>query len=53
MAWARFVRIRDPDFWTGDPFGATSAGFDLDAVAAIHSAPTTGVNGNREENAIE
>lgn len=53
LAWARYVRIRDPDFWTGDPFGATNAGFDLDAVAAVHSAPATDTNGNGVPDALE
>lgn len=53
LGWARFVRIRDPDFWTGDPFGATNAGFDLDAMAAVHSVPATDANGNGVPDAME
>jgi hypothetical protein len=53
LAWARYVRIRDPDHWTGDPFGATNAGFDVDAVAAVHSAPPTDTNGNGVPDAVE
>jgi hypothetical protein len=53
LAWARYVRIRDPDFWTGDPFGATNAGFDLDAIAAVHSVPATDANGNGVPDALE
>jgi hypothetical protein len=53
LAWARYVRIRDPDFVTGDPFGPTNAGFDVDAVAAVHSAPATDANGNGVPDAVE
>jgi hypothetical protein len=53
LTWARYVRIRDPGFWTGDPFGATNAGFDLDAVAAVHSVPATDANGNGVPDALE
>lgn len=53
LAWARYVRIRDPDHWTGDPFGATNAGFDLDAIAAIHSGPSTDTNDNGVPDAFE
>lgn len=53
LAWARYVRIRDPDFWTGDPFGATNAGFDLDAVAAVHAVPATDANDNGVPDAVE
>lgn len=53
LAWARFVRIRDPNHATGDPFGPTNAGFDLDAVAAIHSAPATDANRNGVPDAVE
>src|SRR5690606_18822466 len=53
LTWARFVRIRDPNHATGDPFGPTNAGFDLDAVAAIHSAPPTDANGNGVPDAAE
>jgi hypothetical protein len=53
LAWARYVRIRDPDHWTGDPFGATNAGFDLDAIAAVHAAPATDADGNGLPDALE
>jgi hypothetical protein len=53
LSWARYVRIRDPDHWTGDPFGSTNAGFDVDAVAAVHSAPATDANGNGVPDAVE
>jgi hypothetical protein len=38
LAWARYVRIEAADHVVG-PFGPDNAGFDLDAVAAINSAP--------------
>lgn len=38
LAWARYVRVESASFPTG-PVGANNGGFDLDAVAAIHSAP--------------
>ena len=53
LGWACYVRIVDPDFATGDPFGATNAGFDLDAVAAVSSAPATDANGNGVPDAVE
>ncbi len=36
LTWARFVRIEAAPFAT-PPAGATNAGFDLDAVAAVYS----------------
>jgi len=53
LAWARYVRVRDPGFPTGDPYGPTNAGFDLDAVAAVRSAPATDANGNGVPDAVE
>ena len=53
LAWARYVRVRDPNHPTGDPFGPTNAGFDLDAVAAVHAAPATDANGNGVPDAVE
>ena len=53
LAWARYVRIVDLDYDTGDPFGATNAGFDLDAAAAVHSAPATDDDGNGIPDAVE
>jgi hypothetical protein len=47
------VRIRDPDFVTGDPFGPTNAGFDVDAVAAVRPAPATDADGNGVPDAVE
>lgn len=53
LSWARFVRIVDPDFPTGDPFGPTNAGFDLDAASAVNSAPATDTNANGIPDAVE
>lgn len=52
LAWARYVRIEAATFVPG-PAGANNAGFDLDAVAAIHSAPATDGNGNGIPDAVE
>jgi len=52
LAWARFVRIQAADFATG-PVGPGTAGFDLDAVAAVHSAPATDANANGIPDAME
>lgn len=41
LPWARYVRVLAADFATG-PVGPNNAGFDLDGVAAIHSAPEVG-----------
>jgi hypothetical protein len=38
LAWARFVKVESASFVTG-PVGESNAGFDLDAVAAIHAEP--------------
>jgi hypothetical protein len=53
LAWARYVRIVDPNFVTGDPYGPNNAGVDVDAVAAIHSVPATDANGNGVPDAVE
>lgn len=53
LAWARYVRIVDANVSTGDPFGSTNAGFDLDAIAAIHSAPATDANGDGIPDAVQ
>ncbi len=45
LAWARFVRIEAAPFET-PPSGPDNAGFDLDAVAAVHSRPFTDDDGN-------
>ena len=38
LGWAKYVRIEAATFVDG-PAGVDTAGFDLDAVAAIHSIP--------------
>jgi len=38
ISWARYVRIESADHVNG-PFGPDNAGFDLDAVTAVHSIP--------------
>jgi len=53
LTWARYVRIDDANFLTGDPYGSTNAGFDLDAIAAIHSAPATDANGDGIPDAVQ
>lgn len=52
LTWARFVRIEAAGFVPG-PAGATNAGFDLDAVAAVHSVPATDANANGIPDAVE
>ena len=52
LAWARYVRIEASPVATG-PEGADNARFDLDAVAAVHSAPATDANGNGIPDAAE
>lgn len=53
LSWARYVRIQDPNFPTGDPYGPNNAGVDLDAVGAIHAVPPTDWNGNGIPDAVE
>lgn len=53
LGWARYVRIVDPNFATGDPYGPNNAGVDVDAVAAIHSVPATDANANGVPDAVE
>ena len=38
LSWARYVKVVAASFATG-PVGANNGGFDIDAVAAIHSRP--------------
>jgi hypothetical protein len=38
LVWARYVKVESATYATG-PVGVDNGGFDLDAVAAIHSAP--------------
>jgi len=52
LAWARYVRIRAADHVVG-PYGLDNAGFDLDAVAAVHSVPATDADGNGIPDALE
>jgi hypothetical protein len=52
LTWARYVRIRAADHVVG-PYGADNAGFDLDALAAVHSVPATDANGNGVPDAVE
>jgi hypothetical protein len=52
LAWARYVRIEAATFVPG-PAGANNAGFDLDAAAAVNSAPATDANGNGIPDAVE
>ena len=53
LGWARYVRIVDANFLTGDPYGPNNAGVDVDAVAAIHSVPATDANANGVPDAVE
>ncbi len=53
LSWARYVRVTDPDFLTGDPFGSTTAGFDMDGAAAVNSAPATDADGDGVPDAVE
>jgi len=52
LAWARYVRIEAATFVPG-PAGANNAAFDLDAAAAVNSAPATDANGNGIPDAVE
>ncbi len=52
LGWARFVRIEAAGFVPG-PVGAGNAGFDLDAIAAVHSAPATDADANGIPDAVE
>jgi hypothetical protein len=52
LTWARYVRIESATFVVG-PAGSNNAGFDLDAVAAVSSAPATDANGNGIPDAAE
>jgi hypothetical protein len=53
LGWARYIRIVDANFLTGDPYGPNNAGVDVDAVAAIHSVPATDANANGVPDAVE
>lgn len=52
LVWARYVKIEAADQVVG-PFGPDNAGFDLDAVAAVNSAPATDANMNGIPDAVE
>jgi len=52
LAWARYVRIEAADHVNG-PAGPDNAGFDLDAVTAVNSAPATDANENGIPDAFE
>jgi hypothetical protein len=52
LPWARYLRIQAAT-WVDAPTGPTNAGFDLDAVAAVHSAPATDGDGNGVPDAVE
>ncbi len=53
LGWARYVRIVDANFVTGDPYGPNNAGIDVDAITAIHSVPATDANANGVPDAVE
>ncbi len=53
ISWARYVRIESPDFVPSGAPGPDTAGFDLDAVAAVNSVPATDANGNGIPDAVE
>jgi hypothetical protein len=52
LPWARYVRIESAAFVDG-PSGPDNAGFDVDAVAAVRSAPATDANSNGVPDAVE
>lgn len=52
LGWIRYVRVVASTSATG-PEGVDNARFDLDAVAAVHSAPATDTNGNGVPDAVE
>ena len=52
LGWASHVRIQAAPFATAAS-GSDNGGFDLDAVAAVHSAPATDANGNGIPDAVE
>jgi hypothetical protein len=52
LGWARYVLIEAADFVDG-PAAAPTAGFDLDAVAAVRSAPATDADENGIPDAVE
>ena len=52
LTWARFLRIEAASF-VGGPVGPDNAGFDVDAAAAVRSAPATDANDNGIPDAVE
>jgi hypothetical protein len=52
LGWARYVRIEGAGFVDG-PAASPTAGFDLDAVAAVRSAPATDEDENGIPDAVE
>ncbi len=52
LSWARYVRIEAAGFIDG-PDGPDNAGFDLDALAAVHSVPATDADENGIPDAVE
>lgn len=52
LAWARYVKIESAAF-VGGVVGADNAGFDVDAVAAVRSAPATDADQNGVPDAVE
>lgn len=52
LSWARYVLVEGAPFVDG-PAAAPTAGFDLDAAAAIHSVPATDADENGVPDAVE
>jgi len=52
LSWIRYVRIQASDLATG-PEGEDNQRFDLDAVAAVSSAPADDADGNGIPDAVE
>ncbi len=53
LSWARYVRIDSADFVPDGAAFPGSSGFDIDAVAAVNSAPATDEDGNGTPDAVE
>jgi len=52
LSWARFVRVEAAGFVDG-PSGPDNAAFDLDGMAAVHSAPATDDDDDGIPDAVE
>lgn len=52
LGYVRYVEIEAADF-VGGPVGADNQGFDLDALAAVHSVPARDDDGNGVPDALE